>query len=95
MQDIFSSQRDVYSSQSFLEIASRSVCVRLMRDSVSEPLSMIFIFNKLIVKMGNCNFKSEKAEEEVDKNMMSKNIYDMQYIIGRGGFGKVWLSCLI
>jgi hypothetical protein len=43
--------------------------------------------------MGNCNFKTDKPEEDKDGNAMSKNLYDMQYIIGRGGFGKVscWL----
>ena len=38
--------------------------------------------------MGNCDFKSYK--ETVDNNPINtKNLYVMQYIIGKGGFGKV------
>ena len=50
--------------------------------------------------MGNCNFKAEKDKESVSgKNLaylltistaLSKNQFQFQYAIGRGGFGKVW-----
>ena len=39
--------------------------------------------------MGNCDFKKEKPEE-IDNNIVSKQMYNFQYIIGRGGFGKVY-----
>jgi hypothetical protein len=39
--------------------------------------------------MGNCNFKTDDNKEEDKNNVMSKNLYIMQYIIGKGGFGKV------
>jgi serine/threonine protein kinase len=42
--------------------------------------------------MGNCNFKTDKAEEDLSNNVMSKNLYNLQYIVGRGGFGKVNFS---
>lgn len=38
--------------------------------------------------MGNCSFKSETEELSVKK--ASKEDYTMHYVIGRGGFGKVW-----
>mmetsp|Transcript_11126 Transcript_11126/g.11213 ORF Transcript_11126/g.11213 Transcript_11126/m.11213 type:complete len:82 (+) Transcript_11126:19-264(+) len=38
--------------------------------------------------MGNCNFKAEKDKDSVDA--ISKNHFQYQYAIGRGGFGKVW-----
>jgi hypothetical protein len=36
--------------------------------------------------MGNCDFKINKDNPDETN---SKNLYIMQYIIGRGGFGKV------
>lgn len=38
--------------------------------------------------MGNCNFKSEAEKDNV--TVISKNNFQFQYVIGRGGFGKVW-----
>jgi hypothetical protein len=38
--------------------------------------------------MGNCDFKTSKENPETQVPN-SKNLYIMQYIIGRGGFGKV------
>ena len=38
--------------------------------------------------MGNCTFKSEPDEVSVKK--VTKDDYTLQYVIGRGGFGKVW-----
>lgn len=38
--------------------------------------------------MGNCNFKTEKNEEP-DSSMLTKNMFNFHYIIGKGGFGKV------
>lgn len=38
--------------------------------------------------MGNCNFKTEKLDTVVDQQM-GRNMFQMHYIIGRGGFGKV------
>lgn len=40
--------------------------------------------------MGNCNFKTDKGEND-NQHSMTKNLYTMHYIIGRGGFGKVLL----
>ena len=37
--------------------------------------------------MGNCQFKSEN-EENIKK--VNKNDFTFLYVIGRGGFGKVW-----
>lgn len=39
--------------------------------------------------MGNCNFKTEKVEIESNSSI-SKNMFVMHFIVGRGGFGKVW-----
>jgi serine/threonine protein kinase len=39
--------------------------------------------------MGNCNFKTEKNEVEPPVSM-NKNLFTSHYIIGKGGFGKVW-----
>ena len=39
--------------------------------------------------MGNCNFKTEKIEID-NISSISKNLFLMHFIIGRGGFGKVW-----
>ncbi len=39
--------------------------------------------------MGNCNFKTEKNENEKAPTM-TKNLFLQHYIIGKGGFGKVW-----
>lgn len=38
--------------------------------------------------MGNCNFKSASDKDSVPH--ISKANFQMQYAIGRGGFGKVW-----
>ena len=48
--------------------------------------------------MGNCNFKTEKDKDSVNSKsllsvnalVVSKNHFQFQYAIGRGGFGKVW-----
>ena len=50
--------------------------------------------------MGNCNFKAEKDKDSIEGNLyykltnssiaISKNQFQFQYAIGRGGFGKVW-----
>jgi serine/threonine protein kinase len=53
--------------------------------------------------MGNCNFKVEKEKESFQGKISSnkwlansdcvavnKNHFHFQYVIGRGGFGKVW-----
>ena len=48
--------------------------------------------------MGNCNFKTEKDKDSVNSTsllsvnalVVSKNHFQFQYAIGRGGFGKVW-----
>jgi serine/threonine protein kinase len=38
--------------------------------------------------MGNCNFKTEYENDNV--TAMTKNHFQFLYVIGRGGFGKVW-----
>lgn len=38
--------------------------------------------------MGSCNFKSEPEKDNV--TVVTKNHFQFQYVIGRGGFGKVW-----
>jgi len=38
--------------------------------------------------MGNCNFKAEQEKDNVQAT--SKTNFHFQYVIGRGGFGKVW-----
>ena len=54
--------------------------------------------------MGNCNFKTEKDKDSIAGTLplysfdldlymcvvISKNQFQFQYAIGRGGFGKVW-----
>ena len=48
--------------------------------------------------MGNCNFKTEKETDNVAGNCtplmkyiaVNKNHFQFHYVIGRGGFGKVW-----
>lgn len=48
--------------------------------------------------MGNCNFKTEYETENVAGKLftnhtctaMTKNHFLFHYVIGRGGFGKVW-----
>lgn len=37
--------------------------------------------------MGNCHFKTETQEVPQGIN---KNYFNLHYVIGRGGFGKVW-----
>lgn len=37
--------------------------------------------------MGNCNFKTDELDESLS---ISKNEFDFETIIGKGGFGKVW-----
>jgi hypothetical protein len=39
--------------------------------------------------MGNCNFKTEKNENEQTPSL-TKNLFISHFIIGRGGFGKVF-----
>ncbi len=39
--------------------------------------------------MGNCNFKTEKEETE-NLSLMTKNMFLMHFIVGKGGYGKVW-----
>lgn len=41
--------------------------------------------------MGNCNFKTEKEEQGA---VLNKNQFNLHYIIGRGGFGKVKLPLM-
>ena len=38
--------------------------------------------------MGNCQFKTETEQENIKK--ITKNDFTFEYVIGRGGFGKVW-----
>lgn len=38
--------------------------------------------------MGNCNFKTENETDNVAAT--NKNHFMFHYVIGRGGFGKVW-----
>jgi serine/threonine protein kinase len=38
--------------------------------------------------MGNCQFKSENEADNIKK--ITKQDYNFEYVIGRGGFGKVW-----
>ncbi len=44
--------------------------------------------------MGNCVFKDikEKTGSQVENidDLFMKNYYDKLYVVGRGGFGKVW-----
>ena len=50
--------------------------------------------------MGNCNFKTEYENDNVTGNSLTstysaiiavtKNHFQFHYVIGRGGFGKVW-----
>jgi serine/threonine protein kinase len=41
--------------------------------------------------MGNCNFKTEKTGESTEvTTTMTKNMFLQHFIIGKGGFGKVW-----
>ncbi len=49
--------------------------------------------------MGNCNFKADKDKDSVSckpptgthpSAAVSKNHFQFHYVIGRGGFGKVW-----
>ena len=44
--------------------------------------------------MGNCNFKTEKEENEKTPTF-TKNLFLLHYIIGKGGFGKVRKSYLL
>lgn len=37
--------------------------------------------------MGNCTFKTDNFDQSVS---MNKNNFTFHYVIGRGGFGKVW-----
>lgn len=39
--------------------------------------------------MGNCNFKKEKNSTDSSAVAISKNLFNLNYIIGKGGFGKV------
>ena len=38
--------------------------------------------------MGNCQFKTENEQGNIKK--IGKNDFAFEYVIGRGGFGKVW-----
>ena len=50
--------------------------------------------------MGNCNFKAEQEKEtnpgessilsKITFSAINKNQFHFQFVIGRGGFGKVW-----
>jgi serine/threonine protein kinase len=42
--------------------------------------------------MGNCNFKSESNDTTVEASQvsMSRNHFKFHFVIGKGGFGKVW-----
>jgi protein kinase A len=39
-------------------------------------------------KYSQANYADEKSKYSI--NIVSKNHFEFQYIIGRGGFGKVW-----
>jgi cell division protein FtsB len=38
--------------------------------------------------MGNCNFKTEYEQDNIVA--VTKNHFQFHYVIGKGGFGKVW-----
>lgn len=38
--------------------------------------------------MGNCNFKTEYETDNIVA--VTKNHFQFHYVIGKGGFGKVW-----
>lgn len=44
------------------------------------------IFN-LTISMGNCNASKDQQQDEI--LLPSKSDFNMMYVIGRGGFGKV------
>lgn len=39
--------------------------------------------------MGNCNFKKDKNSSDSTAVAISKNLFTLNYTIGKGGFGKV------
>ena len=41
--------------------------------------------------MGNCVFNDMKGNlgDKLD-DLLSKNSFEKQYVVGRGGFGRVW-----
>ena len=39
--------------------------------------------------MGNCDFKISKNKVNETPDGISKNLFNFNFIIGRGGFGKV------
>jgi len=41
--------------------------------------------------MGNCQFKTEGLNEQQKSVVIAKSHFQMGYIIGKGGFGKVWV----
>jgi len=45
------------------------------------------LYNRLFIIMGNCDFK--KKEEATHSLNISKVNFQMHYVIGRGGYGKV------
>lgn len=38
--------------------------------------------------MGNCSFETDKSDTSA--TLINKNNFVYHYVIGRGGFGKVW-----
>jgi hypothetical protein len=38
--------------------------------------------------MGNCNFKADTEKDNIQAQ--NKTSFHFMYVIGRGGFGKVW-----
>lgn len=38
--------------------------------------------------MGNCSFETDKSDDS--QAIINKNHFMYHYVIGRGGFGKVW-----
>lgn len=45
--------------------------------------------------MGNCTFKTETSKDNTQGNQLftsgvNKSMFEYQYAIGKGGFGKVW-----
>lgn len=39
--------------------------------------------------MGNCTFENNKSDN-TSTSLISKNNFMYHYVIGKGGFGKVW-----
>ena len=86
-----------YADGAMLYEAETGEVVRGSEEHTSKPQNpktpyMTVKFESCVIKsnMGNCSFKNDRDSNEIPCQVTTKNQFLRMYVIGKGGFGRVW-----